>query len=189
VRGRCVTDWVVKLWSIGDCRSSDYSSPHRFLLFDSDSVGRRNTLRERRLVQRIVRTLLARREDDPHLARGMALLLYLLVRDGDGGQLFLTYEHVNHLVHLLSTLPPPVLCNGSRGVKLKAPVIRSIARLDAACTTSLRVAGAVVLSPRTLPFFSWRKHTIHRAQCSGPEAHGSSIASITMHPIRTLGAV
>lgn len=91
-----------------------------------------------------MRTLLARREDDPHLARGMALLLCLLVRDGDGGQLFDTYEHVSHLVHLLSTLPPPVVSDGSGAVKLKAPVMRSIARLDAACTTCLRVAGAVL---------------------------------------------
>ena len=94
-------------------------------------------------MQRIVRTLLGRREDDPHLTRGMALLLCLLVRDGDGGQLFDAYERVSHLVHLLSTLPPPAVSDGSRGVKLKAPVMRSIARLDAACTACLRVAGGV----------------------------------------------
>lgn len=70
------------------------------------SARRRKILREANLRERVLQRVLARREDDPHLAGAIPLLVCLLAADGDGSTLFEDYTTVTHLIHLLGSMPP-----------------------------------------------------------------------------------
>eukprot|EP00959_Pyramimonas_sp_CCMP1952_P212064 4437983-Pyramimonas_sp.AAC.2 len=105
---------------------------------------KRVILRQQGWAHKLVGTLLSRREDEPLLAKASALLVCLLVANGEGAMLFQEYNQVTHLTHLLATPPPAPPREGAGGKQ----AAKAFFKLQGACDACLNdnalpsIAGA-----------------------------------------------
>eukprot|EP00240_Pyramimonas_obovata_P004971 CAMPEP_0118957400 /NCGR_PEP_ID=MMETSP1169-20130426/62086_1 /TAXON_ID=36882 /ORGANISM="Pyramimonas obovata, Strain CCMP722" /LENGTH=410 /DNA_ID=CAMNT_0006905479 /DNA_START=407 /DNA_END=1636 /DNA_ORIENTATION=+ len=95
---------------------------------------KREILRQQGWARQLVGTLLGRREDEPLLAKATALVVCLLVGDGEGAALFQEYDQVSRLTHLLAA-PSPTPPREGPGMGQAAKAFRT---LQGACNACLK---------------------------------------------------